>query len=322
MPRRHLRLVQCLLPLALATACDGNSGPGTNYTHPAVAVVTSVPAGAAPYGVAISKAGEAWVSGLAGTVVIDNALPVDSFTVGNPIVLGTEAPHIVFNPAGTRAYVTKQSGQGMAVIAVANRTVITTVPLGHDGFNLITSRNGSQIFVSTDVGFVYTVSASTNQITDTIQLGPAVNGFARHPRLDRIYISSRDGGTVSEVDVPSHAVLRTFNTGGAPQRLAVSPDGSELLVANENNGLEIWKLATGLRDTTLLATAYGLGLSPDGEKAYVTSGPGGLITIVDRIGRSVDTVLTVGGTTRNVAFDRTGQAAVITNEGGFVTVVQ
>jgi hypothetical protein len=45
------------------------------------------------------------------------------------------------------------------------------------------------------------------------------------------------------------------------------------------------------------------------------------ITIVDRLGRAVDTALTIGGITRNVAFDREGKTAAITNEADFVTVV-
>lgn len=69
-------------------------------------------------------------------------------------------------------------------------------------------------------------------------------------------------------------------------------------------------------------SAYGLGLSPDGVHAYVAGGPGGLITIVDRVGRAVDTVLTVGGTPRNIAFDVSGHTAIISNEADFLTVVR
>ena len=264
---------------AATTACDGNSTPLSQLTHPSLAAIDSVPVGGSPYGVALNIAGETWISGLDGTLHVDPDLPVDSLP-SISIGFTSEARHIVFNPAGTRAYVTLQSGQAMAVINVVSRSVVTTVPLGHDGFNLITSRDGSQVFVSTDAGLDYTVDAGTNQITDSIALGPAVNGFARHPKLPRIYISSRDSGAVSEVDVGSHAVLRTFHTGGQPQRLAVSPDGHGLLIANENLGLDIWNLSTGLRDTTMLNTA------------------------------------------RNVAFDPTGDAAVITNQAGFVTVVR
>ena len=309
-----------LLVVAALIACGGSTGPSVTLTHPALTGIGSVSAPGRPYGVAISRQGRTYVSLLdVSEVVQDAALPVDALL--SPIPVGVQPPHVVFNPAGDRAYVTNQAGQSMSVIDVSAGTVIATVPLGNDGFNLITSRDGGKVFVSVATGQVYVVDAGTNAIVDSLQFGPAVNGFARHPTQNLIYISSRDGGNVSEVNAGTDAVVRTFTLGGLPQRLAVSPDGNELLVANEVNGLEIWKLGTGQRDTTIAIGAYGLGLSPDGLKAYVTDAHGGHITIVDRLTRAVDTVLTVGGITRNVAFDREGKTAVVTNEADFVTVV-
>ena len=305
--------------LALAAAC-GENGPSQTPTHPALSSVDSVPLAGNPYGVAISKYGQVYVALIGGSAIARTTLAVDSF--GPPIIVGLVPPHVVFNPAGTRAYATNQAGQSMSVIDVASGVTFDTVPLSADGFNLITSRDGKQIFVSVSTGQVYVVNASSDAITDSIVLPPAVNGFARHPKQDVIYISSRDGGTVSEVDAASHSVLRTFPTGGRPQRLAVSPDGAELLIANEDLGLDIWNLSSGTRDTSLAMPAYGLGLSPDGVHVYVAGGPGGLITIVDRVGRAVDTVLTVGGIPRNVVFDARGKMAIITNEVDFLTVVR
>jgi YVTN family beta-propeller protein len=305
---------------ALVAGCGGSTGPSVSYTHPAVAAVDSVPVPGRAYGVAISRSGRTYVTLLdASSVVQDAVLPVDGFTA--PIPVGILPPHVVFNPAGDRAYTANQGGNSLSVISVASGAEIATVPLGNPGFNLITSADGRTVFVSVSTGQVYRVDVASNAIIDSIILGPAVNGFARNPKRDVIYISSRDGQNVSEVDVATDAVLRTFTTGGRPQRLAVSPDGKELLVANEDHGLEIWSLAGGTRDTALAMPAYGLGLSPDGVKAYVTDPGAGRIRIVDRLSRSVDTVLAVGGVPRNVAFDRAGHTAVITNEADFVTVV-
>ena len=314
----HL-LGMSFLAIGSLSAC-GESGPSSDKSHPSLVSVDSVPVVGRPYGVAISREGRSYVTRLAlNSVVNDSALPADDFA--SPIAVGLTPPHVVFNPAGSRAYVTNQTGQSMSVIDVPGNTVLTTVPLTADGFNLITSADGQKVFVSVATGQVYVVNAGTNQIVDSIILGPAVNGFARHPKKNLIYISSRDGATVSEVSTTSNQVARTFTTGGLPQRLAVSPNGRELLIANETLGLDIWNLETGVRDTTVGMAAYGLALSPDGEKVYVTSGPGGLITIVNRADRSVDTTLTVGGITRNVAFDTKGETAIITNEADFVTVV-
>ena len=306
----------------VALGCGGSTGPGaSDRTHPTLAQVDSVPVGGTAYGVAISAKGRTYVTLLnANAVVQDDTLPVNSF--GSPIAVGLVPPHVAFNPAGDRAFVVAQTGQNLTAINVSTGSAIDSVSLPADGFNLITSADGSEVFVSVSTGQVYVVNASSLAIVDSIILPPAVNGFARHPTLNRIDISSRDGGIVVEVDAATHQVRRTFPTGGMPQRLAVSPNGKELLIANETIGVDIWALGSGTRDTTLAMAAYGLGLSPDGRKIYVASGPGGGITVVDRRSRGVDTAFIVGGTTRNVAFDAKGTTAVITNEAGFVTVVR
>ncbi|MEO8138043.1 MAG: YncE family protein [Gemmatimonadota bacterium] len=311
-------IVGLWLASGLVAAC-GENGPNDRSSHPPIAVVDSVPLAGNPYGVAISKQGLVYICLLAANQVARTSLPIVNF--GPPIAVGLVPPHVVFNPAGTRAYATDQNGQALEVIDVASGLAVNTIPLGHDGFNLIVRADGKQIFASVSTGQVYVVDAATDAIIDSIILGPVVNGFARHPNENLIYISSRDGGTVSEVDAATHVVARTFTTGGMPQRLAVSPNGKELLIANETLGLDIWNLITGTRDTSLAMAAYGLGLSPDGVHAYVTDPQNGIIRVVDRVGRFVDTVLTVGGTPRNVAFNAAGTTAIITNQADFITVV-
>lgn len=302
------------------SACTTDSG-SAGRTHPLVASVTALSTPGRPYGVAISRKGRTYVTIVGGhTLAVDATLPVDS--LADSVAVCDQPPHVAFNPAGTRAYVVCQAGRKLVSVNPASGQALDSVALPDDGFNLITDQSGSQVFVSTASGMVYVTDAQASMILDSIALPPAVNGFARRPGTDFLYISSRDGGEVVEVNAVTHQVGRTFATGGRPQRLAVSPGGTELLIANEDLGLDIWNLISGTRDTSIALGAYGLGLSPDGAKVYVASGPTGQITIVDRHSRGIDTILTVGGVTRNVAFDRKGAVAVVTNEDGFLTVIE
>lgn len=307
---------------AVLGACSDSNEPGdVDRTHPVADSVAEITVAGTPYGVAISRSGRVYVTLLETSRVVQ-APSTDFTSLGDFISVDNTPPHVVFAPNGEKAYTTNQDGQSFSVIDVSSSTVDTTVALTDAAYNLIVSRDGKKLYVSQANGKVYIIRTSDNRIRDSLQLGTAVNGFARHPSDSRIYISSRDGGTVSEVDGTTNDVLRTFTTDGLPQRIAVSPDGSELLVATELEGFQIWKLASGLQDTAIAVPAYGLGLSPDGAKAYVTDPTNGRIRIFDRVTRHLDTTLVVGGLPRNVAFSRSGKVAIITNEANFVTVVR
>jgi YVTN family beta-propeller protein len=327
-------LARRVLPLSVlagfAMACGQPSAPGEDgsaaligadaFTHPSLTSVTSTPVSTRPYGIAISSDNRVYVTQISGSAVVQTKLP--SVVFGNPIATGIVPAHVAFNPAGTRGYVTNQTGQSLSIINVATSTEIKRLPLPADGFNLIVTKNGAKVYVTLSTGLVEVVNTSTNTIVKSIQLGPVTNGLALNPSGSRVFISSRDAGTVSIINTTNDAVVGTLVTGGMPQRMAVSPDGAELYIANETLGLDIWNLQTRTRATTVPMPAYGLGMSPDGVHLYVTDPGNGNIRVVDRVTRALVTTLAVGGTPRNVAFTKGGATAMITNEADFVTVVR
>ncbi len=114
--------------------------------------------------------------------------------------------------------------------------------------------------------------------------------------------------------------LGSFNT----QDVALTPDETELYVANESGYLDVLDPATlqSIRRLSLAGLyAFGLAVTPDGEQIYVTSPYSGEVGIVDR---STATIrhLPVGGTPRRIAFDASGSTALISNEGNWVDVIR
>jgi len=138
-----------------------------------------------------------------------------------------------------------------------------------------------------------------------------------------LYVSSI-GGKLYKLNPNGTGPVDSAQLGGTPQDLAVSRDGTELFVANENGSLEVRSPATlALIDTIPgAAGAFGLAGTPDDIQLYATYPGAGLIRIIDRTTRTVGPTLTVGGTPRRIAFDRLGETALIPNEAGFVTVVK
>jgi YVTN family beta-propeller protein len=289
-------------------------------THPTLTNVTSTPVPGTPYGIAVSTSNRIYVTQIGGSAVVQAQLP--SVVFGNPITTGIVPAHVAFNPAGTRAYVTNQTGQSLSIIDVAADSEIARLPLPADGFNLIVTRNGAKVYVTLSTGLVRVLNTATNTFGKSIQLGPVTNGLALNPTGNLVFISSRDAGTVSVINTTTDAVVATLVTGGMPQRMAVSPSGDELYIANETLGLDIWNLKTRTRTTTVPMPAYGLGMTPDGVHLYVTDPLSGNIRVVNRTTRALVTTLPVGGRPRNVAFNKNGGAGFVTNESDFVTVVR
>jgi YVTN family beta-propeller protein len=302
---------------AAVLAFLGCSGPSDPDSSPAV--LATVPLAGVPYGVAVSANGVMYAS-LIGTSALARG-DFDARTFTRSVHVGLTPPHVVFNPAGTTAYATLQTGQGLAVVDVATNTLVSTVPLSSDGFNLAVAPNGQRVYVTTAAGTLYVIDASDNTVVTTLEVGAAANGLAFSPDGSVLYVSSRDAGTVVAINPQTNAVTRTYTLNGMPQRLAVAPDGSELYVANETSGLDVVNVASGAVTSTSFGTAaYGLGLTPDGGYLYVLLPGVGELRVVNRITRAPVKTLFIGGTPRNVVFAADGTTALIANEQAIVFV--
>jgi YVTN family beta-propeller protein len=298
----------------IAVECEEASSAGSFPV-----VLATVPVTGQPYGVAVSASGVIYAALIGSTALARGDLT--SRTFSSSVQVGSTPPHVVFNPAGTTAYATLQTGQGLAVVDVATNALVTTVPLSSDGFNLIVSPNGQRVYVTTADGTLYVIDASDNSVVTTVAVGVAANGLAFSPDGSVLYVSSRDAGTVVAIDPLTNAVTRTYSLGGMPQRLAVSPDGSELYVANETSGLNVVNVASGTVTSTSFGTAaYGLGVTPDGGYLYVLLPTLGELRVLDRATRAPVKTLAVGGVPRNVVFAADGKTALVANEQAVVFV--
>ena len=109
------------LDVQLNVTCQGSSPT----------IVATVPLPERPYGVAVSPAGVIYAALIDGVSLARGDLATRSFS--STVSVGLTPPHVAFNPAGTKAYATLQTGQGLAVVDVTTNTLTTTVPLASDG---------------------------------------------------------------------------------------------------------------------------------------------------------------------------------------------
>lgn len=99
-------------------------------------------------------------------------------------------------------------------------------------------------------------------------------------------------GTVSVIDLASDAVIKEIEVGLHPSGMALSPDGTQLYVANANSdtvsvidtGNDIVSKTLGVKpmDTLPFGSApNALALSPDGETLYIANGGNNLLGVLD-----------------------------------------
>ncbi len=106
------------------------------------------------------------------------------------------------------------------------------------------------------------VNNGTNPVTATVTATPLSTNYA--------YIANSNAQTISVVDMATHAVVTTINVGGAPEAVAVSPDGTRVYVTNSHNVLVISTLSNTVIATIPIGSpSANLCVSPDGSKIYV-----------------------------------------------------
>jgi YVTN family beta-propeller protein len=275
----------------------------------------------APFGVAIHGARTAYITRAHAAAVERLDLATGRFVGTIPV--GCIPSAITFDGTGTRAYVSIQYCDRIAVIDAATHTPVEFLSVPGNPFPVILSRNGRTLYFTTNEDRLYGLCLATQRIVAALPLPATSHHLALDPTGARLYVSTRAGGTVLEVDTTHHRVTRTFNLGGQPQGLAVSRDGLALYVANEHHGLDVVCLPTGRRvgPLNLGAPGIALALSPDEREVYVALVSAGAVAVLDRATLKLRATLPTGGRPRCMAFDGSGRVLVIANEAGWVDVL-
>lgn len=273
-----------------------------------------------PWGVAVRDDGltfftEPFNSGVG--VTSTRTRTVNAFIPTGPIPTG-----IAFSPDGSTAYVANQSGD-VSVLDAATQTKVGSISIPNP-LAVHVSPDGTQLFVATGGTSVYIVDIASQQVTKTVSVGFAPNGFAVDPDGRILYVSSFIGGSVTEIDMFTGTALRTFFVGGTPQELATNRKGTHLYVANEAGYMNDIDLTTGqsAQPIPLQGGGFGLGVTPDDGEAYVTIPNAGVVQIFSLQNGTLTATLNVGGNPRRVAFSQQGHIGAITNTAGYLSFVR
>lgn len=315
-----MRLYRTMLWFATllgGAACKGPSEPELpELTHPTGERVSTLPLAGRPHGVAVASNGTFYVSQIDANAVTRGMLTRTDESFTGQVGVGAAPAHVALDAQAGAAYTANQFGNSVSVIDAATNALAGAIALPSGGFNLLVSPDGRRVWATTAGGTLHVIDMATRQVAATVSVGAAANGLAYDAHSGTLYVSSIATSTVTAVDVAEARVKRSYAVGGMPQRLALSPDGTELYIASEQHGLEILTLTTGAVATVSAVPpgTVGLALTPDGAHVYVTNPPAGRVYVVDRATRQLVRVHAGMGTPRNVAFDGVGATAIVTDE--------
>ena len=249
-------------------------------------------------------------------------LNLPQLKVVDSVAVGQQPTEIAFNSSGSKLYVTNQFSDNVSIIDVATNRLTTGVSVSGNPFAVVVAPGDTIVYVTSTADSLFGIRAATAAIAVRLSLPIISNGFAIHDTL--LYVSTRDAGTVTVLNLKTNTFLDTIPIGGRPQGIVVSPDGTELYVANELGTLQFWNIPGQSLDGSVALAGRGFGLArrPTNGQLYVTTLEGGQVQVVDPSTRTIVKSYPVGGIVRRIAFTSSGDLAIVANEGGWVDLIQ
>lgn len=225
--------------------------------------------------------------------------------------------------AGTFAYISDMNNY-VHVIDLRSNAIVAhvQVPGAHA---LRMSPAGDRVYVASYNGLVYALSTTTRELVASVPVPNGPWGIAFHTTAtdSLMYVTARDGGTITEIDMKTMVPLRTFDVGGRPHGLAISPDGRTLYTADDGQGkVKQVDVATGtVTATVTLDGAFGIAISPDGTTLYATTN-GTYEAVINAASLTITKLYETGGDGREVISAPDGTRGYAANEGGWVDIIK
>lgn len=241
-------------------------------------------------------------------VVID---PVHAQVTGR-IAVGKRPRGLVVAPDGKRAYVAvsgsprsgpgvdeahlpppDRSADGIAVVDIAKRALVTTLPSGVDPESLDIAPDGRTLYVSNeDSAQLSAIDLTTGKIRGASAVGREPEGVTVRPDGKIVFVTSEEDSEVTAIDAATLAVVGHIKTKTRPRSLVITADSFTGFVADElaQSVTVIDAMGFAVQGDiaiTLNSPRFsgprpmGTALSRDGKWLYVTTGRGNSLAVID-----------------------------------------
>ncbi len=302
-------------PFAYITNADSNNVSVLDISTNTV--VTTIPVGSSPRGVAVSPAGtRVYVTNYISNdvSVIDTASNTVVATI--PVLPASSSPSSdeKGNPAGIR-------------------TPNDLPPSPPAPMGIAVDFAGTRVYVANTIsGHVTIIDAVTNTVLGSVISGSIPFGVAVHPSGNLVYLTNSGEDSVSVIDTATRAVLKKIPVGVQPYGIAVNPAGTRLYVANHGSttkdAVSVIDTATNTVITNIEVTSlsigtgpYGVVVNPAGTRVYVANNFAGYVAVIDPATNTMIDTIPVGNQPIGVSLNSDGTRLYVAVKGTSIVAV-
>jgi YVTN family beta-propeller protein len=182
--------------------------------------------------------------------------PVSWGVIARLPIPGNGVDHLDFSADGSYLLVSCEFGGQVVKVGTDPPAVLGVYRGGRLPIDVKLNPAGSHFFVA-DQGRngVIVIEPNSMQEAAFIPTGRGAHGMAISRDTRALYVANRGDGTLSVVDFEAWGVARSWNVGGSPDMVQVSPDGQQIWVSarlhgavyviDSNNGAVIQRIPTG-----------------------------------------------------------------------------
>lgn len=267
------------------------------------AVVTTIPVGTTPFGVAASPDGKTiYVANI-------NSLSVSVISTATNQVTGaikvSGQPYgLAVSPDGTLLYVTNHSGTNITVVNTSNNSTSRLVTVGGIPYEVVFQPSGANAYVANNASSTVTVIRTSDFSTTTLTTGNQPAGLAVTPSGAALYVANYNDNTVSVFDTSKSTNTATINVGNYPRGVAAHPNGKQIWVTNQGDGtISVIDVASNTVTATINVgnSPVLLAFNSTGSFAYVANGSDNTLGVVDTVLQQQVATVNTGGNPTGVA---------------------